>query len=95
MNMHQLQILAKWVVQNGYFQVQDRVIHQVLGAPIGNPMLPVLCSLAILHQEIPWHAEHDSPYKLVPIRFVDNLLTDRSANMDWVALQFLQGSNLA
>ncbi len=31
--------------------------------------------LAILHQEIQWHATHDSPYKLVPIRYVDNLLT--------------------
>ncbi len=65
MNLHQLQVLAKWVVENGYFQVQHRVIHQILGAPIGNPISPVLCSLAILHQEIQWHAEHDSPYKYI------------------------------
>ncbi len=75
MNLHQLQTLAKWVVHNGYFQVQQLVMHQILGAPIGNPISPVLCSLAFLHQEIQWHAEHDSPYQLVPIRFVDSLLT--------------------
>jgi hypothetical protein len=64
------------------FEVQGALFKQVQGVTIGSPLAPVLCSLAISDAELRRLANDMNSDKIIPIRYVDNIL-GMSEDVNW------------